>query len=1003
MKNFFLISFFIFSLLIVGSAFISFVYPERTQKFIMDSLNLKTILNKNIKKFISRKINDSNINVDIETIKFLKPDWPNIARFELNDVNIYSLKQKKNSKIKLIEFGFSYDKLFTNFFLNENEIQFSYIKFKDLTLNARIIKDKFLPGPLVKIFSLINENNFQAQPSLKKILDSKIVIGKINFLLINNTDHLKEEILDIKCENVIMSRSIQKSRYLDMDCNKAKENQFSIRAKLNKDFNNFSGKIKNINLNQLTAHFFNKNINLIKTGLVGQLAGSFKVVTKKDFSLQNFEFLSDDSILKFQKIDSRKSLKTNLSGLFSWDKKKNLLEFNDIILSKQVVVSGEIDLITKKGFSNFSIQKISVKETKNYFNEIFNYSRFPLKINFDKIANQFRGGNLKNLNINSKFSLVEEFIIEEINGSSNFSNTRFEYNDKTFKKLVSTISGNFDFIINPQKFNDSLFNVNLSATDGILVVNNNLQYKFSKAKFRGKFYNNELLISKADFFKKSDLECSLYNVKIVKDTVDIESARFMKEKKVQYIFNNTTINSKYITKSTLKIKNSEELSRYIKSKFNIELIGNSDLDIFLSGDLKNLNFNLKLNSNLKNSYLKIDYLDLIKNKNIKSFIKSEISIIDGEIIVFKNTHLSFDNKIYKIGIIDFKKKNLNEFLLKNLETPNTNIDKIVISNNRDNLNIKAFGKKIDLSNLNKNLRNKSNLNKDIMLDLTADLIKLNSKISLTGNLKGKIKGSSFKSIAYGKMLLGGSSLLDNGKFEIYTDSKTSILKGLGLVGGAETKIKLQKKLNDYPSLIFDTSNGGELLSTLGFTKNIKSGDMKINIKFLNDQYNHYEGQIKSKKFSILNAPGIINSLSILSFSGIGSIITGEGVFFDKGEVNINVKNKNFNFDKLYLTSESLGISATGNLNLEKNSIHMTGSVAPIKLISKILSVVPAVGELLTGLKKEGLFAGQFEMKGQIERPEIKLNTMSFAPGILREIFSQDWLKNKNFFINRAID
>ena len=120
-------------------------------------------------------------------------------------------------------------------------------------------------------------------------------------------------------------------------------------------------------------------------------------------------------------------------------------------------------------------------------------------------------------------------------------------------------------------------------------------------------------------------------------------------------------------------------------------------------------------------------------------------------------------------------------------------------------------------------------------------------------------------------------------------------------------------------------------------------------------------------------------------------------------MNINVKNKNFNFDKLYLTSESLGISARGNLNLEKNSIHMTGSVAPIKLISKILSVVPAVGELLTGLKKEGLFAGQFEMKGQIEKPEIKLNTMSFAPGILRELFSEDWLENKNFFINRAID
>ena len=120
--------------------------------------------------------------------------------------------------------------------------------------------------------------------------------------------------------------------------------------------------------------------------------------------------------------------------------------------------------------------------------------------------------------------------------------------------------------------------------------------------------------------------------------------------------------------------------------------------------------------------------------------------------------------------------------------------------------------------------------------LTADLIKLNSKISLTGNLKGEIKGSLFKSVAYGKILLGEASLLDNGKFEIYSDTKISRLEGIGLVGGAETKINFQKKANKFPSLMFDTSNGGKLLSALGFTKNIKSGDMKINIKFLNDKY-----------------------------------------------------------------------------------------------------------------------------------------------------------------------
>ena len=218
------------------------------------------------------------------------------------------------------------------------------------------------------------------------------------------------------------------------------------------------------------------------------------------------------------------------------------------------------------------------------------------------------------------------------------------------------------------------------------------------------------------------------------------------------------------------------------------------------------------------------------------------------------------------------------------------------------------------------------------------------------------------------------------------------------MGGAETKISMKKKVNEFPQMIFITSDGGKLLKALGFTKNIKSGEMKININFLNDKYNHYKGTIKSKKFSLINTPGIINSLSILSFSGIQSVISGEGVYFDKGQANINVENKIFNFDNVYLSSQSLGIAAKGKINLESEILDMSGSIAPIKLISQIISVVPAVGELLTGLKKEGLFAGQFKMVGPIKKPKVKLNTLSFAPGILRDLFAEDWLNKKNFFL-----
>ena len=1003
MKKFFFISFFIISLFIVGSISILFIYPDRTQNFIVESLNLKTLLNKKVEYFISSKINDDKINVDIESINILKPDWPNITKIELKNINIYSLKHKRKSKINSIELGFTYDKLLTNIFANKDKIQFSYIKFRDLTLNVRIQKDKLLLGPLVKILSLIDENNFQTQSYLKNVLDSKIVIGKINLLLINDRNSQKEEILEIKCENVTISKSTHTSRYLDMNCNKGKKNLFSLRANLDKDFNSFSGKIKNVNANFFIANWLKENFNFLKTSLHYRLNGSYKIKTKKDFSLQNVNFVSDRSILTLKNIKDEKGSKININGVVSWEKNKNLLKFTDVIIDDYLFASGKIDLISQKGTSNFSTQKISIEDTKNYLKEFLNYYHFPHKFNFNKIFNKFRGGNLKNLNIKIKFSLFEKFLVEEIIGSTNFSNTRFDYNDKNFKKLLCTISGNFDFKLKPQKLEDNIFNVNLNTTDGFILVNKDIQYKFSKAIVRSKFYKNDFLISKAEFFKNSELEYIFHNVRFSKDTLDIEKAEHIKEKKVQYIISDTTISNMNIKKSTLKIKNNEELSNFIKSKFDIEMIGNIYLDFFLTGNLNNFNFNLKLNSNLKNSYLKIHYLDLIKKKNITSFIKTEISMIEGKIAFLKNTHLSVDDKTYKIGLVQFNKENLNKFLLKNVVIPNINIDKMNISNNGDNLNIRASGKKIDLSNLNKNLKSKTNLNQNVVFDLTADLINLNSEISLVGNLKGEIKGSLFKSIAYGKILLGGAPLLDNGKFEIYSDNKISRLEGIGLIGGAETKINFQKQVNKFPSLIFDTSNGGKLLSALGFTQNIKSGEMKINIKFLNDKYDHYEGRIKSKKFSIINAPEIINSLSILSFSGIRSIIIGQGVFFDKGEVNLEAKNKNFNFDKLYLTSESLGISAKGSLNIEKNSINMRGSVAPIKLISKILSVVPAVGELLTGLKKEGLFAGQFEMKGLINNPEIKINTMSFAPGILRELFSEDWLDNNNFFMNKAID
>ena len=142
---------FILPIFIIGIVGTMFVYSKQTQNFIISSFNLKSVLNKKVKNFISKNINDENIIVKIDSIKLLKSNWPNVAKVQLDNIKVYQIDQKEKSNIKFIEIGFSYENLLRNLFLNEDNFEFSFLNFRDLTLNEKLEKNKFIPGPLIKV------------------------------------------------------------------------------------------------------------------------------------------------------------------------------------------------------------------------------------------------------------------------------------------------------------------------------------------------------------------------------------------------------------------------------------------------------------------------------------------------------------------------------------------------------------------------------------------------------------------------------------------------------------------------------------------------------------------------------------------------------------------------------------------------------------------------------------------------------------------------------------
>ena len=996
-----LISFFIFISLALVSLSIIFVYSEQSRNFIISKLNITHFINKKLENYLSNKINNDDIAIQIENIEFLKPKLPNIIHLRLNNIDINSITNNSKSEIGFVEIGFNYKSLIKNIF-SDDGIYFDNLNFKNLTLNAQFQKDKITLGPLIKIFSVVNQNGVNKNKSIANILEKEITIGNIQLKISDNRNPIKELIYVVNCQNVFISRYIDKERKLNMQCQEKNKLEFSLNAIFKKDSNFFIGKINNFNPEKILDKEIINSLNFFNQKISINLNGSYSFLTDKNFKLSNVNYSSKNSNLILNEKFNGKLLSNNFDGNFSWNSEDNILKFDEIFINNKLLSSGEIDLKEKVGFVNVSAQKLSIKNVKTHLKNHQNFYNQFINLDFYESYNEkFRAGSLNDINLNLEYDFKQKFNLKKLSAELKFSNSRFADSNKIFKNIFATVSGSSSFNL---KFKGNKIDINESKISSDIVVSNGgvsfkeyvSQFKFESGLIKANFDKGINNISEIKLHNKNNTSYFLNDISFKNQNYKISKAALFKNKNIKYIFEDTEIDKFNKIRAKVKIKNNEEISNYLKDKLNIELVGNATSNVTVEGDLNTFDFTLILKSNLKNSFFNISSFSLEKQIGTSSSIQTEIIYKNSELKFLRNIDLEIERNKFKIGRVDFN-NDPQRIILSKINTPNFDLNKILLTKNNQKVSLLIDGTKLNLSTFKNNLR-KIILNDKIEFDITADQILLDSKISMSGNLKGEIKNNIINSVVFGKMNLGESSLLDSGEFKIYLDNKISKLSGIGLVGGAQTKIEIVQKKNKLPQIYFDTIDGGKLLNSLGFTKNIKSGKMKMQINFLNDSYSHYNGTVESEKFSLINAPGIINSLSVLSFAGVQSIITGEGILFEKGRAIINVKDNLFNFDKVFLTNQSLAIKAKGTINENTKTFDITGTVAPIRLVSRVLSLVPAVGELLTGLKKDGLIAGQFKMSGLIDKPKTKLNPMSFAPGILRDIFANDWLNDNKLLL-----
>lgn len=239
----------------------------------------------------------------------------------------------------------------------------------------------------------------------------------------------------------------------------------------------------------------------------------------------------------------------------------------------------------------------------------------------------------------------------------------------------------------------------------------------------------------------------------------------------------------------------------------------------------------------------------------------------------------------------------------------------------------------------------------------------------------------------------------SGKFINTPDGlETALLRGT-LVSGSGFQFVLERE-GRKRKLSVRSEDAGSVARAFNIYDNAIGGYLLMDAILHDDEPGRpVVGEVRVKDYRVINAPTLAHILAIASFTGIFESLQGEGLAFSTFKLPFTLKDKKLTFKNAQTSGLSIGLNASGNVNLDTDNVYMEGTIVPAYLVNSFLGNIPVVGDLLVGGKGEGIFAANFSVQGTTEEPDIVVNPLSvLAPGFLRNLFpkiDRKSIKNDN--------
>ncbi len=150
------------------------------------------------------------------------------------------------------------------------------------------------------------------------------------------------------------------------------------------------------------------------------------------------------------------------------------------------------------------------------------------------------------------------------------------------------------------------------------------------------------------------------------------------------------------------------------------------------------------------------------------------------------------------------------------------------------------------------------------------------------------------------------------------------------------------------------------------------------------------GTIHVDDFRMVDAPVFVQLLQSVTVLGLlEQFAGGGGPAFSSFDAEFALADGVLEVRRGIAKSLTLGVTVEGTIDRRNGLVDLRGTLIPAYVISDLLSRIPVIDRVVTGIDLGGVVAAAYRLKGPADNPAVSVSPLEFlAPGILRSVLQE---------------